>query len=162
MGVIISFVMSDIELKPGVDFIGISTPFICHDGQGKILMHQRSEQTRDEQGNWDTGGGKLDFGEDPKVGVLREIFEEYGCKGEVEGQLPAFSLIRKNNKGETTHWVAVPFIVRVDPKEVINNEPHKINEIKWAALDDLPQPLHTGVKIILDRYRDKLIEFLMS
>ncbi len=30
------------------------------------------------------------------------------------------------------------------PDETKNNEPDKINEIRWFRLDNLPQPLHSG------------------
>ena len=49
-------------MKPGIDYIGVSTPFYCHDGQGNFLFHKRSQKCRDEQGRWDTGSGKLEFG----------------------------------------------------------------------------------------------------
>ena len=46
--------------------------------------------------------------------------------------------------GIETHWIAIPFFVKVDPEEVKNNEPHKIEELGWFTLDALPQPLHSG------------------
>lgn len=39
----------------GIDYIGITCIFFCHDGNGKILMHKRSKNCRDEIGNWDIG-----------------------------------------------------------------------------------------------------------
>ena len=42
------------------------------------------------------------------------------------------------------HWVAIPFFVKVDPRVVKNNEPHKIEEIGWFTIDNLPEPLHSG------------------
>ena len=50
-------------MKIGYDYVGISTPFYCHDGDGNILMHKRSVQCRDEQGKWDIGGGGIEFGD---------------------------------------------------------------------------------------------------
>ena len=50
------------DLKKGVDFTGVAIVFICHDGNGNILMHKRSQNCRDEQGRWDIGGGSLEFG----------------------------------------------------------------------------------------------------
>ena len=54
----------------GKEYIGINTPFYCHDGQGHLLMHKRSAQCRDEHHRWDTGSGKLEFGVSIRDNVL--------------------------------------------------------------------------------------------
>lgn len=147
------------EAKIGIDYIGITTPFYCHDGNGNLLMHKRSSQCRDEQGRWDTGSGKLEFGISLGENVLKEIEEEYGCHGELREQLPAHDIFRVQN-GIDTHWLAVPFFVRVNPEEVKNGEPHKIEEIGWFTLDALPDPLHTGFAYTLERYKSYFEKYL--
>ncbi len=137
----------------GIDYVGITTPFYCHDGKGNILMHKRSNQCRDEQGRWDPGSGKLEHDLSLKENVLQEVFEEYGCRGEIEEQLPAHDIVREQN-GIKTHWVAVPFIIKIDPNKVKNGEPHKIDEIGWFTLDRLPKPLHTGFSYTLEKYSE--------
>lgn len=67
------------KLRKGIDFIGVTCVFYCHDGKGNFLLHQRSENCKDEQGRWDCGGGGLEVGEEFEDGVKREIMEEYGC-----------------------------------------------------------------------------------
>ena len=57
-------------MKPGIDYIGISTPFYCHNGKGFFLLHKRNQNCRDEHGAWDTGSGKLEFGLTPKENAL--------------------------------------------------------------------------------------------
>ncbi|OIP57987.1 MAG: RNA pyrophosphohydrolase [Candidatus Levybacteria bacterium CG_4_10_14_0_2_um_filter_36_16] len=140
-------------MKPGIDYVGVTISFYCNDGKGKFLFHKRSKNCRDEVGRWDCGGGQLEFGEDPIDGVLREVREEYGCKGIIQEQLPAHSIIRFQNKIKT-HWLAIPFFIKVNPKDVKNNEPNKIDEIKWFRLNNLPTPLHTGFKYSNKRYSD--------
>lgn len=137
----------------GIDYTGVSTPFYCTDGDGKFLLHKRSKNCRDEQGNWDTGSGRLRFGQNVEESVLREVREEYGCEGRILEQLPAHS-IHRMNEGKQTHWLVVPFFIRVDPNEVKNNEPEKIDEIGWFTFDAFPQPLHTGFQQTLKKYRD--------
>lgn len=145
----------------GVDYIGISTPFYCHDGKGNFLLHKRSKNCRDEQGNWDPGSGKLDFGTTLEENVLREVFEEYGCTGEIQERLPSHDIFRENN-GVKTHWVAVPFFVKVDPSQVKNNEPEKIDEIGWFTLDNLPTPLHTGFAFTLNTYKEYFDKYKLN
>ena len=81
-------------MKPGADFIGVSVSFYCNDGQGRFLFSKRSIRCRDEHGHWEPGGGRLEFGETPAEGVMRELQEEYGCTGEIQEALPAISVSR--------------------------------------------------------------------
>ena len=146
------------KLIPGIDYIGITTPFYCIDDKGKLLFHKRSETCRDERGMWDAGGGQLEFGEQPEEGVLREVKEEYDCNGVIEEQLPAISILRKQNN-INTHWLAIPFIIRVRAEEVKNNDPDKIVELGWFDLKNLPQPLHSAFdKYIAKTDRIKYLE----
>lgn|SRR5487761_223877 len=140
-------------MQPGIDYIGVTTAFFCNDGNGNFLFHKRSKNCRDEQGNWDMGGGKLEVGTTLEENVLKEIAEEYGCKGEIQEVLPAHGLFREQN-GVKTHWLVVPFFVKVNPKEVKIGEPHKIDEIGWFRLDNLPKPLHTGFQYTFASFRE--------
>ena len=137
-------------MKPGVDFIGVSVSFFCHDGK-YFLLHKRSNKCRDEIGHWDFGGGQLEFGERLESAVTREVKEEYGAESSIEKQLPAHSLLREEN-GIKTHWLIITFIVKVDRKKVKNNDPEKIAELGWFELRNLPKPLHTGAQFTLSRY----------
>lgn len=139
-------------MKPGIDFVGITTPFYCNDGKGLFLLHKRSKNCRDEHGRWDPGSGKLEFGLTPEENVLKEVQEEYGCSGEIQGRLPAHPIFRTFD-GIKTHWLALPFFIKVDPKRVKNNEPEKIDEIGWFRLNSLPDPLHTGFNITFTNYQ---------
>lgn len=137
----------------GTDYVGITTPFYCNDGKGNFLLHKRSKQCRDEQGNWDPGSGKLEFDESLEENVLKEIAEEYGCAGEIQERLPAHDIFREHN-GVKTHWVAIPFFVKVNPSEVKSNEPEKIDALGWFTLDNLPKPLHTGFQTTLAQFKE--------
>ena len=139
------------NLKPGIDFIGISTPFYCNDGKGNFVLHKRSKTARDEQGKWDFGGGQLDFGEQPQKGVLREVKEEWGVKGVIQEQVEAHSIFRIQN-GVKTHWLIIPFFIKVDLRKVKIMEPTKFSEMSVFTLANLPKPLHSGVKYTMKHY----------
>lgn len=143
----------------GIDYVGVTTPFYCHDGKGNILLHKRSAACRDEQGRWDPGSGKLEHGLTLEENALKEVYEEYGCKGEIQEQLPVHDIFREHD-GVKTHWVAVSFIIKVNPDEVINGEPHKIDELGWFRIDALPEPLHTGFSHSLNKYREIIEKYL--
>lgn len=131
-------------MVPGIDYIGVSVCFYCHDGQNNFLLQKRSQKTRDQQGRWDCGGGKLEFGESIEAGLKRELKEEYGCDGEIEEILPPVSFFEEVN-GIGKHWIGLLHIVRVNRDEVKNCEPQSIDELGWFRLDQLPSPLHTNV-----------------
>lgn len=133
------------DLRRGIDFTGITVSFICHDGQGKFLMHTRSKNCRDEHGTWDCGGGALEYGESVDDAVQREILEEYGAKSLEIQFLGFFDTNRKLEDGTPTHWLALMHAVKVNPKEVRNNEPHKIDDLGWFTYENLPKPLHSQV-----------------
>src|SRR6185295_6821186 len=72
----------DIYLKPmkkGIDHIGVTVVYFCHDGKGNVLMAKRSANTRDEQGRWDIGGGGVEFGDTVEDTLRKKIKEEYNC-----------------------------------------------------------------------------------
>ena len=131
-----------VDLRRGIDHIGISASFIIHDGNGRILLQKRGQAARDEQGNWDVGGGAIEFGESITDAVKREIFEELLTRPLEIKFLTVYDAFREFN-GKLTHWIAVMHAVRVDPKKVSIGEPHKIDEIGWFTSDKLPSPLHS-------------------
>jgi 8-oxo-dGTP diphosphatase len=133
----------EIRRHKGVSFTGITTVFLCHDGQGKILLGQRSSKARDEQGNWDPGAGGLKHGQSITDNLKRELLEEYGVKPKRLDFIGYMDAFRKNNEGLDTHWLAMYFAVLVDPKKVKINEPDMIDELGWFSLDNLPSPMHS-------------------
>jgi 8-oxo-dGTP diphosphatase len=128
----------------GVDYIGVTVTFVIHDGKGNFLLQKRSQNTRDEKGKWDVGGGALEFGEEWIDAVEREVEEEIGVKPLKVEFLKAFNALRENN-GVNTHWIALVHSVLVDPSEVKIGEPNKIDEIGWFNLNNLPNPLHSKI-----------------
>lgn len=150
---------NEVSIKAGVDYPGVCVVFYCHDGKGNWLFHKRSATTRDEQGAWDNGGGKLEFGETIRDGLFRELKEEYGCEGVVEVELPAITILREH-EGRKTHWVAHGAIIRVNPAEVILGDPESMVELGWFPLSALPEPLHQGSRIQLTQYHQLFEKYL--
>lgn len=139
-------------MKVGEDYIGITTTFYCNDGKGNFLFMKRSKKCRDEQGKWEPGGGKLEFGLTPEENVLKEVREEYGCKGKIQKSIPPHTIFRTNN-GKKTHWIAFPFFIKVKKSEVKIGDPIEIDEIGWFRLNKLPKPLHSGFSWTFNHYK---------
>lgn len=133
------------DLRKGVDFIGVTCVFLCHDGKGNFLMHKRSRNCRDEIGRWDTGSGSMEFGETPEEGISREIMEEYCVKPKKLQFCGVRNALRKNGTTKT-HWVALLYVAQVDPKKVKIGEPDKMEELGWFRSNKLPKPIHSAFR----------------
>lgn len=135
---------TDLKLRRGVDFIGVTCVFYCHDGKGRLLMHKRSKNCRDEHGRWDCGGGSLKVGEDPIEAVRREIKEEYCVEADDVEFVTMTNVIRTREDGERTHWIALLHQARVKPEQVQIGEPTEMDDIGWFKPNELPDPLHSA------------------
>ena len=142
-------------MDKGIDFIGVSVVYFCHDGNGNVVMGKRSNQARDEKGNWDIGGGGLEVEDTVEETLRKEIKEEYGTDVISFEFLGYRDVIRKQNDKQS-HWVALDFKVLVDPAKVVNGEPHKFDEVKWFTLQNLPSPMHSQLPLFLEKYKGKL------
>jgi 8-oxo-dGTP diphosphatase len=130
------------DRRRGIDHIGVSASFVIHDGQGNVLLQKRGTGARDENGNWDVGGGAIEFGESIDEAVRREIQEEL-CIEPIDIQfLTVYDAFRELG-GVKTHWIAVMHAVQVDPTKVKIGEPDKIDELGWFKSTELPSPLHS-------------------
>jgi 8-oxo-dGTP pyrophosphatase MutT (NUDIX family) len=142
-------------VKKGLDFIGVTITFICHDGKGNFVMAKRSANARDEQGTWDNGGGGVEFGEKIEDCLRKEIREEYSAEV-LDYEFLGYRDVHRIQNGKPSHWIALDFKVLVDPAQVKIGEPHKFDDIGWFTIDNLPSPLHSQVGAHLERHRDKL------
>ena len=142
-------------MEAGVDYPGLSVVLFCHDGNGNFLLGKRSKNSRDEVGRWDPGGGKVDL----HVGVIetlkKEIREEYSTNV-LNYKFLGYRDVHRSSKGRKTHWVALDFKVLIKSSMIKNGEPHKLENIGWFTLDNLPAPLHSQFPKFLEKYRDKL------
>ncbi len=129
--------------------------YFCHNGQGNVLMAQRSVNARDEQGRWDIGGGGVEFGDSVEETLKKEIQEEYNANV-LSFEFLGFRDVKRNHEGKVTHWMALDFKVLVDPVGVKINEPHKFDDLKWFTLETLPDHVHSQFPLFLEKYRDKL------
>lgn len=143
------------RMQPGIDYTGVCVVFLCHDGEGQIVLSKRGEKCRDEQGRWDPGGGALEFGENVDQTLRKEIKEEYAADV-LETEFLGFMDVHRTLKNRPTHWIALSYLVRVDRRQVKNNEPHKLDAVEWFTLQTLPSPLHSQFPAFLEKFKSKL------
>ncbi len=143
-------------MQKGFDHIGVTVSFFCHDGSGNFLMGLRSKNCRDEHGNWDIGGGALDFGQKIDDCLKKEIKEEY-CTDVIGYEFLGYRDMHREHNGKKTHWIALDFKVLVDREKARNGEPHKFEDFGWFDLDSMPEPVISTMPYFLKLYRSKLI-----
>jgi 8-oxo-dGTP diphosphatase len=146
-------------MEKGFDHVGITVCYLCHDGQGNILLNKRGAKARDENGKWDPGGGGLEFGDSVEATLRKEIKEEY-CADVLDFEFMGYRDLFREINGKKSHWLTLDFIVRVNRDQVKNGEPHKFDEIGWFRLDALPSPLHSGVPALFEKNKKKINEIL--
>jgi len=145
-------------MQKGIDFVGVGVVYFCHDGKGKFAMHKRGQGARDEQGRWDIGAGGLEWEDTVDETLKKEIKEEYGADV-LASEFIGFRDVWREHEGKKTHWISLDFKVLVNPEQVVNNEPHKFDEIKWFSLNDIPAPesIHSQLPLFLEKYKRELL-----
>lgn len=156
----IKLTSEELRKHKGISFPGVTTVFICYDAEGRVFLAQRSKNSRDEQGNWDFGGGGLKHGQSIIDNLHRELKEEYNFTPKNTEFIGYMDVFRKNNDDNLTHWLAMPFAVLVDPAELKINETEMVDDYGWFTLDKLPSPMHSSAPTFLKMYGDKLREII--
>ena len=118
------------------------------DDADRVLLVQRADNLR-----WTLVSGFLDPGEQPAVGIVREILEETGVSAEVQRVLSvgATKNVRYPN-GDEIVSLDVAFVCRPTGGEARVNDDESV-DVRWCAIEELPDmPEHyeTCVKRYLD------------
>ena len=119
----------------------VSAYGLCFDEVDRMLLVRIAPGfTRDAEGRWTLPGGGLKFGEDPEVGVLREVEEETGFTGEVirlafvsswtRGPLPEMGY-------GPFHGVRIVYWVRITGGELRHEVDESTDMAAWFTRDEL-------------------------
>ncbi|WP_313802313.1 NUDIX domain-containing protein [Cytobacillus sp.] len=132
--------------KEKLPMVGVGAVIL--DENNRILLVLRKKKP--EAGCWSLPGGKVDYMETIEDAVIREIKEELGIDIEISRLLCVTNHIIQ---AEDTHYVAPTFIVRITNGQVINNEPHAIEEIQWFPIDEMPDNITMTTDYALKQLR---------
>lgn len=97
----------------------------------RILLHQRSLESRGQAGKWENAGGEIDEGETPEAAIVREIKEELGVIFTIEKRIYEDVF----NSGDD-NWKVIIFGGSIvgEPKVMI---PAETMAIKWFEISEL-------------------------
>lgn len=132
---------------------------LCTDDE-RLLLCRIAPGPWTAVGRWTLPGGGLDFGERPADGALRELTEETGLAGEIEGLAGVFSWSGRwrhptDGVDEAFHAIQIVYRVRVTGGELRDEPDGSTDRAAWFSLDelrDLPlvQLAWDGVRLAFD------------
>ena len=111
--------------------------WIEDDGNVLLVLRLRAP----ELGLWNLPGGKIDWNERAEDAVVREVVEETGAGIAIEGLLCLSQMMEPGH-----HWVAPVYRARIVSGAPRNVEPTKHGDVRWWAIDALPDNLGRGVR----------------
>jgi 8-oxo-dGTP diphosphatase len=145
-------------MQKGIDYIGVSVVYFCHDGKGNVVMAKRTQNARDEKGKWDIGGGAMELYETVEQALRKEIKEEYNCDV-LSYEFLGIREVHRMNQNAKTHWIALDYKVLVDTSDLKTNEPQKFDEVRLFPISEMirePQLVHSQLPEFLEKYKDKI------
>lgn len=110
---------------------------VCVDGDRLLLC--RVAPGYPFSGQWTLPGGGLEFGEDPAAGTLRELEEEAGLHGEIDGLLGVYSRHFRSDEtvsGRELHAVGILYRVRIVGGDVRDEVDGSTDRCAWLTPDE--------------------------
>lgn len=105
---------------------------VCRDDEGRVLLCHIAPSVG--VGDvWTLPGGGLDFGEPPEVAVLRELTEETGYVGELEGLIGVSDRVFRDVDGaERLHAIRILYRVRIVGGELRDEPDGSTDTCRWV------------------------------
>lgn len=113
--------------------------FVWHefDGVKKVFLARRADSKKFLPGVWELPGGHIDYGEDMREGLAREIMEEFGMHLDIGDVVDVFTYL---NEVKRSHSIEVIYMAQfTDPLENIHPNPEDHSAHGWFAPDELAQ-----------------------
>lgn len=124
-------------LPPGRTRLGSYS--LCTDEAGRLLL-ARLSAVEVEYGAWTLPGGGVDFGEHPDAAAIRELEEETGLVGEIEGIAGIFSHLYERSRwarGADLHFLGVVYRMRVVGGDLRDEVEGTTDAAGWFSRDEI-------------------------
>jgi len=117
----------------GTDRTRVAAYAVAHDDAGRILLCHISP-TVGVGDVWTLPGGGLDFGEAPELAVLRELAEETGYTGELDGLAGVSDRIFRDVDGaDRMHAIRILYRVRIVGGELRDESDGSTDTCRWFS-----------------------------
>jgi 8-oxo-dGTP diphosphatase len=114
---------------------------LCRDDDGRILLCHIAPSVG--AGDlWTLPGGGLEFGESPATAVLRELAEETGYEGEIDGLVDVSDRLFEDpgpDGATRMHAIRIVYGVRVTGGELRDEPDGSTDTCRWLTLDETAQ-----------------------
>jgi 8-oxo-dGTP diphosphatase len=115
---------------------------VIRNPEGKYLIAKRNDQDiPDSHNKWELVGGKLEYGEDPKDALLREVKEEAGLLiTDITLAPKIFTQVWKRKNGEEFQVVLIPYFCTTQETALLPRPTDpKVAELKFVSIDQLKE-----------------------
>ncbi|QQE75486.1 NUDIX domain-containing protein [Brevibacillus composti] len=118
--------------------------------RGDEILLLRRYQTGYEDGNYSVPAGHLDGGEEVAAAAIREAQEEVGIRISPD-DLRVVGVMHRLSTDER-----IDFFVSAEKwtGEIVNKEPDKCDELRWAHMDELPANVIPYVRQAISNFRN--------
>lgn len=120
-----------------------STYLILRDKDNVLLMRRANTGYMD--GMYSLPSGHVEEFEPAELATIREAKEEIGVDVKVSDLQLVYVLYRKGYEGDHER-VCLFFEATIWKNEIKNHEPHKCDDVRWFAMNDLPENMAQEVK----------------
>lgn len=105
----------------------------------KVLMTKRfEEECPDAHLKWELPGGKIKFGEEPKVAIEREIYEETGIIVKAENLVPIVrTCVWNYTTGIRQHTILLAFDCSYIGEDQQEAKDHHVESFEWKNISEL-------------------------
>ena len=105
--------------------------------KGLVTKDNKVFMVKDQAGNWEFPGGRIDFGEKPEETLRREFKEELDVDLIEIGEVIDIFSFTTEARGDEYHFIVVVYNCQADLSKVRISEEHL--EYAWISFDQLDQ-----------------------
>lgn len=112
------------------------------DGVEKVFLAKRAETKKFMPGIYELLGGHIDFGEDVKIGLRREVLEETGINinlGDVFYEFTYGNWVKGSHSVEVVYFASF-----IDPLENIKLHPDDHSGYAWITAEEVIEVMQPG------------------
>jgi 8-oxo-dGTP pyrophosphatase MutT (NUDIX family) len=102
---------------------------IHHNGKVFLTRDPRTPDT------WELPGGRLNVGEKPKEGLIRELLEELGLECEIDDAIYLEQFRQGNESGQLS--LVIVYKATMKPESKIKVDPREVVEYGWFSQEDI-------------------------
>lgn len=129
----------------------LSASHIIFQREDQVLLIRRF-QTGYGDGQYSLPAGHVEPGEFPAATAIREAAEEVGIRIEPGDLSFGHIMFRRSERDRADFF----FVCRSFAGEPQNLEPEKCDELRWAAIDDLPENTLPYIRLALENISNQI------